>query len=52
MVMSDTTAPEAMIPYPTEVGLMARFMTLAQKTIGRLGGKFQGISTGAKTLFF
>jgi len=48
MVMSDTTAQEAMIPYPTEVGLMARFMTLAQKSVGRLTGKFQDIKGKVK----
>ena len=32
-LMSDTTAQEAMIPYPNEVGLMARFMHLVQKTV-------------------
>ncbi len=40
VLMSDTTAQEAMIPYPTEVGLMSRFVQLAQKAVGKLGGKF------------
>lgn len=40
VLMSDTTAQEAMIPYPTEVGLMSRYMTLAQKYVKKLGGKF------------
>jgi len=47
-LMSDTTAQEAMIPYPNEVGLMARFMHLVQKTVGRLGGKFSGIKGTVK----
>ena len=47
-LMSDTTAQEAMIPYPNEVGLMARFMRLVQKTVGRLGGKFAGIKATVK----
>lgn len=40
-LMSDTTAQEAMIPYPNEVGLMNRYMDLVKKDIGKLGGKFQ-----------
>jgi len=47
-LMSDTTAQEAMIPYPNEVGLMARFMQIIQKTVGRLGGKFTGIKGTVK----
>jgi IS5 family transposase len=43
VLMSDTTAQEAMIPYPNEVGLMARYMELAKGAISRLGGKFNGI---------
>lgn len=42
-MMSDTTAQEAMIPYPNEVGLMNRFMDLVKKGVGRLGGKFNSI---------
>ena len=47
-LMSDTTAQEAMIPYPTEVGLMARFGQLAQRAVGRLGGKFRDAKDGVK----
>ena len=47
-LMSDTTAQEAMVPYPTEVGLMNRFMHLAKRAIDKLGGKFQGIKGKVK----
>lgn len=43
ILMSDTTAQEAMIPYPTEVGLMSRFTQMGQKLVKRLGGKFQSV---------
>ncbi len=48
-VMSDTTAQEAMIPYPNEVGLMGRFTDLAGRWIGKLGGKFQELKTQVKS---
>jgi IS5 family transposase len=47
-VMSDTTAQEAKIPYPTEVGLMARFMELTGKNVKKLGGKFNQIKASVK----
>jgi hypothetical protein len=47
-VMSDTTAQEAMIPYPNEVGLMNRYMDLVKKGIGKLGGKFQSFKKTIK----
>jgi hypothetical protein len=47
-VMSDTTAQEAKIPYPNEVGLMARFMELINKNVKKVGGKFQGIKVTVK----
>ena len=47
-MMSDTTAQEAKIPYPTEVGLMSRFMELAGKAVRSLGGKFNGIKSKVK----
>lgn len=40
VLMADTTAQEARIPYPTEVGLMNRYITLAAKNLRKLGGKF------------
>ena len=43
LMMGDTTAQEATIPYPNEVGLMARFTNLAQAGISKLGGKFAHI---------
>lgn len=42
-LMSDTTAQEAMIPYPNEVGLMKRFTELVAKNLKKVGGKFAGI---------
>ena len=47
-VLSDTTAQEAMIPYPNEVGLMNRYMDLVKKGIGKLGGKFQSFKKTIK----
>ena len=41
-LMADTTAQEARIPYPTEAGLMSRFMSIIGKTAGKLRGKFDG----------
>ncbi len=40
ILMADTTAQEAAIPYPTEVGLMGRYIDLAAKNLRKLGGKF------------
>lgn len=37
-LMSDTTAQEAMIPYPNEVGLMKRFTDLVSKSISKVRG--------------
>jgi transposase, IS5 family len=42
-VMSDTTAQEAAVPYPNEVGLMGRFAQLAKRFVSRLGGKFESV---------
>lgn len=39
-LMSDTTAQEAMIPYPSEVGLMKRFADLVGRSLKQVGGKF------------
>ena len=47
-MMSDTTAQEAMIPYPTEVGLMSRFGQLVQKAVSKLGGKFRDVKGSVK----
>ena len=46
--MSDTTAQEAKIPYPTETGLMMRFGQLVQKAVSGLGGKFRDIKDNVK----
>lgn len=42
-VMSDTTAQEAAVPYPNEVGLMGRFTELAKRLVSRLRGKFDSV---------
>lgn len=42
-LMSDTTAQEAMIPYPTEVGLMKRFSDLVGKNLKNTGEKFAAV---------
>lgn len=47
-LMSDTTAQEAKIPYPTETGLMMRFGQLVQKSVSGLGGKFRDIKDNVK----
>jgi hypothetical protein len=47
-MMSDTTAQEAMIPYPNEVGLMKRFSDLVTKGLKKVGGKFSKIKSKIK----
>ena len=49
-LMSDTTAQEAMIPYPNEVGLMKRFTELVSKTISKVRGKALGVKTKVKEI--
>lgn len=49
-LMSDTTAQEAMIPYPNEVGLMKRFTDLVSKTISRAGNKASQIKSKVKEI--
>lgn len=49
-LMSDTTAQEAMIPYPNEVGLMKRFTDLTVGALKKVGGKFSNIKTKAKEI--
>jgi transposase, IS5 family len=49
-LMSDTTAQEAMIPYPNEVGLMRRFTELVTTNLKKVGGKFEGIKRKAKEI--
>ncbi len=46
--MSDSTAQEAMIPYPNEINLMGRFMALAKRHVSRLRGKFDAVRTGVR----
>ncbi len=47
-LMSDTTAQEAMIPYPNEVGLMKRFTDLVGKSLKQVGGKFSSVKEKIK----
>ena len=47
-MMSDTTAQEAMIPYPNEVGLMKRFTDLLGGGLKKVGGKFTKIKSKVK----
>ena len=47
-LMSDTTAQEAMIPYPNEVGLMNRFSQLVSKGLKKVAGKFTEIKSKVK----
>lgn len=47
-MMSDTTAQEAMIPYPNEVGLMNRFMDLVKKNVKNLSGRFAPLKATVK----
>ena len=49
-MMSDTTAQEAMIPYPTEVGLMKRFTDLVARNLKAVGGKFAAVKGKAKEI--
>lgn len=43
VLMSDTTAQEARIPYPNEMGLMSHFMSVTERTVGKLRGVFDGL---------
>jgi len=47
-LMADTTAQEAKIPYPNEVGLMKWFTELVSGAVKKAGGKFLAIKTKAK----
>jgi IS5 family transposase len=49
-LMSDTTAQEAMIPYPNEVGLMKRFTDLTVGALKKVGGKFASIKGKTKEI--
>jgi hypothetical protein len=44
-LMADTTAQEAKIPYPIEVGLMKRFAAMVSGAVKKTGGKFTAIKT-------
>jgi hypothetical protein len=49
-LMSDTTAQEAMITYPNEVGLMKRFSDLTMSALKKVGGKFSSIKSQGKEI--
>ena len=49
-LMSDTTAQEAMIPYPNEVGLMKRFTELVSKSISKVRGIASTVKTKVKEI--
>lgn len=49
-LMSDTTAQEAMIPYPNEVGLMKRFTDIVVKNLVKVSGKFSKIKSKVKDI--
>lgn len=47
-LMSDTTAQEAKIPYPNEVGLMSKYLNKVKNLIKRTGRKFSKAKTKIK----
>ena len=47
-LMSDTTAQEAKIPYPTEVGLMSDFMSKVSKHLKKTGKTFTKVKAKIK----
>lgn len=47
-LMSDTTAQEAKIPYPNEVGLMSKYAGIVKKAIGKAGKVFSKVRTKIK----
>ena len=47
-LMSDTTAQEAKIPYPNEVGLMSRYASMMGKCLKKSGGKFTKVKKKLK----
>jgi len=51
VVAADTTAQEAAIPYPNEMGLMATFVTAVVTASKRVGGALKGFVEKAGKLF-
>lgn len=47
-LMSDTTAQEAKIPYPNEVGLMSRYAGIVKKAVSKSGQAFSKVKTKIK----
>jgi len=48
LMMSDTTAQEAKIPYPTEVGLMSKFAEAIKKQVKKVGSAFSKVKAKIK----
>jgi IS5 family transposase len=51
VMVADTTAQEAAIPYPNEMGLMAAFMTAVVAASKRVGGALKGFAQGVAGLW-
>jgi transposase-like protein DUF772 len=51
LVVADTTAQEAAIPYPNEMGLMATFVTAVTAAAKNVGRALHGFMEGAAGLF-
>ncbi len=49
MMVSDTTAQEAKIPYPNEVGLMGRFTNIMKRLTSKAKGKFTKVQKKIKS---
>ena len=49
-LMSDTTAQEAKIPYPNEVGLMSKYLTKVKRLLKKTGRKFSKAKTKVKEI--
>lgn len=50
-LMSDTTAQEARIPYPTELGLMGNFLDIAKDALKNTGKKFSSVKGKIKKFY-
>jgi hypothetical protein len=50
-LMSDTTAQEAKIPYPTEVGLLTKYAQVMDRNIKKAGIKFTHLKEKVKKFF-
>ena len=48
LMVSDTTAQEAKIPYPNEIGLMGRYISMVKKLVRKAGSKFKPVKEKIK----